>query len=329
MNQKTRQITYGAMLIAVFAIIMLLNRQTGGLFDNVTLFILPIPIAAYATLYGGRSGVTVFVCMCIVSFLFGGYTSMFYGISAALIGLVYGICLHRKANMTRTLILVIAMTVVTELISIVLIAAISGIGIDADIQYMQEAMNQAAVEYGMELPDAIIGESSLRRMFMFAVMASGVLEGFVTYGLTIMVLKRLRISVPSLTPITSIYPPAWTGLLAGGLWLFYSAVLNQQVAIERGTADGTVDSILNRCINNAYALSTVQIVGLMCWLYLAVFGLIALSMILTKYVTKSKAVIVILSLMAFMVFSNLLVWAGVFYISGTLHDRLLNRQVSY
>lgn len=328
MNQKTRQITYGAMLIAIFAIIMLLNRQTGGLLDNVTLYILPIPIAVYAVLYGGRPGSAVFACMCIVSFLFGGYTSIFYGISAALIGLVYGICLHRKADMTRTLILVVAMTVVTELVSLVLIAAVSGIGIEADIQYMQEILNQTAEQYGMELPETLIGSSSLRRLLLLAVTAQGALEGFVINGLTILVLRRLRIPAPSLTPVTSVYPPAWTGLLAGGLWLLYTAVLNQQVAIERGLADGTVDSFLNRCINTPYVAAVLQIVGMACWLYLAVFGAIALSMILRKYVTKSKAGVAILAVIAFMMFSNLLVWVGIFYISGTLHDRLLDRKMT-
>ena len=34
MNSKTQKLTFGAMLIAVFGVLILLNRQTGGLFDR-------------------------------------------------------------------------------------------------------------------------------------------------------------------------------------------------------------------------------------------------------------------------------------------------------
>ena len=56
MNIKTRKLTFGAMVVAIFGVLLLLNRQSGGLFSDLFLFILPIPMTAYAALYGGKSG---------------------------------------------------------------------------------------------------------------------------------------------------------------------------------------------------------------------------------------------------------------------------------
>ena len=40
-NSKTQSITYGAMIIAIFGMLLLLNRQTGSFFEEVFLYIFP------------------------------------------------------------------------------------------------------------------------------------------------------------------------------------------------------------------------------------------------------------------------------------------------
>ena len=50
MNIKTRKLTFGAMVAAIFGVLLLLNRQSGGLFSDLFLFILPIPMTAYSVL---------------------------------------------------------------------------------------------------------------------------------------------------------------------------------------------------------------------------------------------------------------------------------------
>ena len=42
-NFKTQEITFGAMIAAIFGMLLLLNRQTGGMLEEVFLFAFPIP----------------------------------------------------------------------------------------------------------------------------------------------------------------------------------------------------------------------------------------------------------------------------------------------
>lgn len=35
MNIKTRKLTFGAMVVAIFGVLLLLNRQSGGLFSDL------------------------------------------------------------------------------------------------------------------------------------------------------------------------------------------------------------------------------------------------------------------------------------------------------
>ena len=54
MDSKTLKITTGAMIVAIFAILLLLNRQTAGFFEELFVYLLPIPMVAYSAKYGGN-----------------------------------------------------------------------------------------------------------------------------------------------------------------------------------------------------------------------------------------------------------------------------------
>ena len=53
-DSRTQELTYGAMLIAVFGVILVLNRQTAGLFEELIFFILPIPMTIFTIRYGRK-----------------------------------------------------------------------------------------------------------------------------------------------------------------------------------------------------------------------------------------------------------------------------------
>lgn len=323
MNQRTLRITYGAMLIAIFGAILLVNRQTGGLLNSVILYILPIPIVAYAVKYGGKASCAVFFCMLFVSFIFGSFTSTFFGVSAALIGLVYGTCLYHKVDMTKTLIAIIILTVAVELADIYLVAAFTGIGLDQDIQEIQIIFTEVAERSGVELPATVMETGSLRRLLLTSVAFLGILEGFVIYGLTLVVLKKLRIPVQKLTPITEIYPPKWSGLLGAAVWLWYSAILSRQEAIAQGLIAADGNTWMDRIVRNELAVGVTQVVGTIGYLYVLIFGLIAVSMLVSRYITRNKGLVAILTVMSFVMSVVLVVFLGAYYISGSLHERLM------
>ena len=60
MNTKTQELTYGAMIVAIFGVMLLINRQTGGFFSGILMFVYPIPMVAFAARYGLKDSVAVF-----------------------------------------------------------------------------------------------------------------------------------------------------------------------------------------------------------------------------------------------------------------------------
>ena len=83
MNKKSLKITTGAMVTAIFGVMLLLNRQTGGLFGDIFVFLYPIPMVAYGAQYGIKSALPVLAAMSLLSFLFGNVWGIFYAVTQA------------------------------------------------------------------------------------------------------------------------------------------------------------------------------------------------------------------------------------------------------
>jgi hypothetical protein len=147
-NSQALRLTTGAMFLAIFAILLLVNRQTGGFFEEFFIYLLPIPMVAYASIYNWKSALTVFAGMCAFSFFFGTFTSAFYAITAALVGLVLGTCLYYKVDLSVTMFVVMAMSAVFNVLSTVTLASLFGYDIDMELAEMQNMMNSVFEKAG-------------------------------------------------------------------------------------------------------------------------------------------------------------------------------------
>ena len=314
MNNKTLKITYGAMLIAIYGLILLLNRQTGGLLEGMMTYILPIPIAAFAVQYGGKASLTVFVCMVLLSFFFGTFTSVFYAISAAVLGMVLGVRIYHKKDLTKTMLMIMFLTMACELVSMVIIAQITtGVSLDQDVaqmeQMMQQMMQKAAEQSGqtgVDVSALIPPANMLKKVMLISIAISGGLEGFIVFQVTLLVLRKLRVQVPKPTPVTAYYPPRWTGYAAFIAYILY----NVSYAKPFG----------NKIVQNV-----VQTVGICGYFMLICFGVIALWMVLYAYVSASKVLDGILAFFSVMIFPFVDMILGLLYLSGSLHYMLAEK----
>ena len=87
-NFKTQEITFGAMIAAIFGMLLLLNRQTGGMLEEVFLFAFPIPMVAYSAKYGWKKSLPVFAVTVLIAILCGTFSGFFYAASESFIGMV-------------------------------------------------------------------------------------------------------------------------------------------------------------------------------------------------------------------------------------------------
>ena len=192
MNENTQKLTFGALLVAVFGVLLDLNRQPGGMLEETFIFLFPIPMVAFSAKYGLRDSLPVFVCTILISIFCGIFTSAFYAVAQSFIGMVYGSCIHAKRDTTRTMLLVMALSVVSNLLSSVVLASLFGINLQEDIKLMQDSMNEAIARFGANMPaeqqqalDMLMRPDTLLRMMIISMVFLGVVEGFIVCQLSL------------------------------------------------------------------------------------------------------------------------------------------------
>ncbi len=306
-DSGTLVITTGAMILAVFALLLLLNRQTGGFFEEFFIYALPIPMVIYVTKFGWRNGLMVFVGMTIFAFLFGTFSAIFYAVSAGLLGIVLGTCFNRQYDMTKTLILSMVLGAVFSVLSSVVLASLFGYDVTLQVDEMQNMMNQVISSSG--LPDTtalmnVFNRGFLTQMFIISMTIYGLIDGFIVYQLSILILKRLRFQVPPAVRITEIYPPAFTGFLALAAFLFGNYVISA----------GNPTPVPTGLIQGLWATG---------YLYLLIFGIIAFCLFLYTDFTRNRLLIGILAVVASLILPQILVYVGFGYISLGLHKKIL------
>ena len=292
MNTKTQELTFGAMIVAVFGVLLLLNRQTGGMFEGFFMFIFPIPMVAFSAKYGWKDSLPVFVCTVLISFLFGTFTGMFYAVGMSFVGMVYGSCIKSCRDMNRTLILVMILSAAIELLCTVALATFAGFDLNADIMAMQETMNTMLAQAGVDTSTGILSSDYLRRMYI------------ITTGYAI--LRKLHYPIRKPQPLTSYYPSRISGVIALALVFVYA------YTVVKPFSNNTVQNIL-------------QSAGMCGVIYLIFFGYIALLMVFRVYLHLPRILGMIISLFLTMSISYIPMLAGYLYISGSLHRALDDR----
>ena len=316
LNQKTQKITFGAMITALFTILLLIDRQTGSMFQGALIFILPIPMVAYGARYGLRSSFAVWIASTLMAVFFSLPTTLIYSSCMAFIGMILGSRIHDKKDMTRTLLLVMLLSIITELVNVILLAVISGTTLDQDVLEMQtimtEALNSAQKLAGtgataqMDVFQQMLTPDFLKRILIISVAFTGAVQGFIIYELSLLILRRLHVAVPQPKPIIEYYPPRWLGVLSILAFFAYNYTFAKP-------------------LENAILQSLLQIIGIVGYIILMCFGAIAISLLIRLFLTRAKLVNGLLTALSLFVMPQILLILGIFYISGSLHDYIARR----
>ena len=297
------------MIVAIFGVLLLVNRQTGGMFEGFFMFIFPIPMVAFSAKYGWKDSLAVFVCTVLIAFFFGTFTGIFYAVSMSFIGMVYGSCIYSQRDMNRTLILVMVLSAAAELLCTIALATVAGFDLNADIMAMQEGMNQVFAQAGVDIASSgILTYDYLRRMYIITTGFVGALEGLVVYYLSYAILKKLRYPIRKPQPITSYYPSKISGVIALILVFVYAYSVAKPFP-------------------NEIAQNVLQSAGMCGVIYLIFFGFIALIMVCRVYLRLPGFIGMLLTLFLTMTISYIPMLAGYLYISGNLH-RMLDAKMS-
>jgi len=304
MNKKTMNITTGAMATAIFGVMLFLNRQTGGLFQDVFLILYPVPMVAYSAMYGWKNGIPALAAMSLISFLMGSFTTIFYAVTQAAIGLVFGSCLHHKVDMTKILLTVMILSAVVSVLNTVVLGFLFGININQEIAEVQNMMNTMFEKAGVVIPEQILSTNYLRQLFVISMILMGMVQGFIVYEVSLLLLRRLRFPVQKPKSIFLYYPPKWTGYAAMAAFFFYNA--------------GMMKPFGDELLQNI-ALT----VGTLGYLYLICFGFIAILLFLKSSFPKLKAGAYVICVLGIFIFPTIEMVAGFFYIATKYHEDMV------
>ena len=291
------------MIVAIFGVLLLINRQTGGMFEGFFMFIFPIPMVAFSARYGWKDSLAVFVCTVLIAFFFGTFTGIFYAVSMSFIGMVYGSCIYSQRDMNRTLILIMILSAAAELLCTVALAAVAGFDLNADIMAMQDAMNQVFEQAGVDVTSGILTYDYLRRIYIISIGVMGAAEGLIVFYLSLAILRKLRYPIKKPMPLTSYYPSRISGYIALALAAVY------------------ITSMV-RPFENEIVQNVLQSAGICGVIYLVFFGYIALLMVCRVYLRLPRALGMILSLFLTMSITYIPILMGYLYIAGGLHEAI-------
>ena len=189
---KTQEIVFGAAMLSIYALIMLLDRYSGGMLYMLFYYFLPLPFMMYGLKFGtGMYGVLMFGSV-VLGFIFGLPETAFFGVTAILVSYLLVSSIQKQWTGTKTMVLVICATVLSQIASITIFSSLFGYNLAEEIEYIMTTIKDIANQF----PNIAlqIEESRVKVIFAFSTILLGCIEAFVFMTVADLVLLRMKIA---------------------------------------------------------------------------------------------------------------------------------------
>lgn len=226
---KTQEIVYGAMMLAMYATFMLLDRYTGGWLYVFLYYFLPLPFVVYGLKYGVNMFGVLGISSMILGFILGLPETAFFGITAILVSYIIVSSIQKQWNGTKTMLLVLLVTVVSQILSVTVFASLFGYDMASEVN----AVVGMLAEVGEAVPELqsrlTLSEMQIRVLLPFSIILMGCLEAFLFTTLTDLVLIRLKIAKVPKFSIMKLHFPKIVGLLFFVFFYLQTKITNDLV----------------------------------------------------------------------------------------------------
>ena len=304
MNNQVRKLTEGAMMCALFGLVLIINRQFAQALEIFFVFILPLPMVVYTVKYGFKSALVCAVSICLLSLMISPFTSMFYSIMSVIIGLIYGTLVTKKAPSGVLISVTMILTLVLEVLCMIVMAGLFGYDLVADALMIEQAYLTASEmleAYGVafQMPDS----SFFVMIAVVSVLLTGLMEGFLVHLFSGLLLKRLKIDTKLFSPLSMWNVPKWVGY-AGAL-CYLGMYFSQTLAISQT------------------AQLCIMAIGIIGTLVLVLFGYVACLMFA---MVKYKKNITLWLILLFVFIWQFMAVFGFFYITSDEFKQMILRR---
>lgn len=312
MNNNTKKITTGAMMLAIIGALLLIDRALSYAFTTFILTVIPSIIVIYAAMYEFKDGMIFSVALLILGFVINPTISfLVYIITGSIVGVGYSYGVKKNFDRRRLLLIAIFLYVVAEVITIALISPILGFGgLDEMVTEMQVMVEEVMKMSGSGMSLESIGytASTLKMIAGLGVVITGVLEGLLVHLLSLILLKRFKIM----------------DIMKGGTLTFN---LNAPVSYVLMLLVMSFMMFYQR-IDNETIKNILMCGGLISGLVLMYYGyIVSLTLVRTRFPQNKRAPFYMLLLVIFLLPTSfyLLIIVGFLYGAGPIKRQLINK----
>ena len=125
-SKQIRQITDGAIVVALYGLIFLISRFAGGQLEYTISFLMPLPLAVYAFKYDFKKALVPFAAGIVLSFLLSinPLNALVFNVPYLFIGaLLGGILIKRGIKPIYSILIVAFVVAITEVLGTVIFSA--------------------------------------------------------------------------------------------------------------------------------------------------------------------------------------------------------------
>ena len=306
---KTKKLTTGAMLLAIIGALMLLDRQFSYLFDVYIVMMIPVVIIIYAAMYELKDGGILCVCLLILTFIIGSssFNYLLYAPLGIIVGLGYSYFLKKNANKQRLMLTSVVLYTIGEILITFVLMPLFGFDIIGQISSIKDTFVEITSGSGMDF-SMINLDSLLPVAYVFSIILMGVMEGFLTHVVSLLLLRKFKIKDVDAGALLPIEPGTVLTYVCFGL-VFVMFIYN---------------NYLDRIVNIEIVKYIVLCTGMMAFLVLVYFGYIYLVVYLKIRFNRNMALFVILGIFFLFPFSLfILMIVGFLYGSGPLKKYII------
>lgn len=297
------------MLLAIIGALMLLDRQFSYFFDVYIVMIIPIVIIIYSAMYDIKDGGILSVCLLFLTFIIGSSSLNYlcYVPLGIIVGLGYSYFLKKNSSKQVLLLSSIVLYTIGEILIAFILMPILGINLADQVLQIKEALVSSSASMGLDFSAIDLG-ALIPMTFVLSTIIMGLLEGFLTHVLTLLLLKKFKIKDVDNRNIVPLEP---------SITLTYVCIVLVFLMM-----------ITSRYLSGLFVNDTIKYIllssGMIGFLILCYFGYIYLIIFLKIKFQKNMSLFVILGTFLLFPFSLfVLMIVGFLYGSGPLKKYII------
>lgn len=310
--KNTKEITTGAMLLAIFGAVLLIDRYLSFMFTDIISLIVPVVIIVFGNMFNAKDGLVFSIALLLMSIAIEtNPQAYFFLLMGAIAGNIFNFLITKGANSFSLILTMMVVFSIAEILNQFVISSVFyGQSVyDIIFEYtelIKSTIGNFSSFFTQEVFDTVITQmltnEFVAMVLIISCIITGVMEGLIVYIISIICFKRFKISVKlGFAQIMELKPI--TAYILFGL----SCLM-----------------LVNRFMHHPIVSPILSGISLLSMLILAYYGYIYLLMYTRIRFNKNYALIIIIGILFFSVLSIIILFIiGFLYGTGPLKKYLV------